>query len=238
MSNIIEKISEVINLNSIDDIWDFLDMKSSHPTYFSLGLQPYRPVWDLQKKLHNRRKADNISDVVLFLEHEPVYTFGKNADTNYLLNSNPKNADVVQIDRGGEVTFHGPGQLVCYPIIDLHNYKMSVSWYMRTLENIVIKSLSSFGVEADQKKGLSGVWVEDEKICAMGVRLAKWVTMHGFAINLHPEMEYFKAMIPCGIKEFGVTSFKELDINCKMENLEKQIMNSFNYYLSESKYEA
>lgn len=238
MQNVNTKINQVIELASLKDIWSFLDEKKSLPFYFSLGRQPYTPVWDMQKELHERRKNGSISDVVLFVEHDPVYTFGKNADTNYLLNSKPKNADVVQIDRGGEVTYHGPGQLVCYPIIDLHNYRMSVSWYMRTLENVVMRSLRLYGIETSQKEGLSGVWVEDEKICAMGVRLSRWVTMHGFAINIYPNMEYFNAMIPCGIKEFGVTSFEELEINCNMRDLEKEIMNSFNYFILDSINEA
>tara|TARA_B100000902_G_C27105333_1_gene810855 strand:- start:575 stop:904 length:330 start_codon:yes stop_codon:yes gene_type:complete len=109
---------------------------------------------------------------------------------------------------------------------------------MRTLENVVMRSLRLYGIETNQKEGLSGVWVEDEKICAMGVRLSRWVTMHGFAINIYPNMEYFNAMIPCGIKEFGVTSFEELEINCNMRDLEKEIMNSFNYFILESGNEA
>ena len=103
---------------------------------------------------------------------------------------------------------------------------------MRILENVVMKSLNSFGISANQKKGLSGVWVEDSKICAMGVRLAQWVSMHGFAINVNPDMKYFDSMIPCGLFEYGVTSLDELDISCNMNDLEIKIMNSFNYYLS------
>tara|TARA_B110000438_G_C15693343_1_gene597758 strand:+ start:244 stop:966 length:723 start_codon:yes stop_codon:yes gene_type:complete len=234
MKNIAIKNSHLIELNNIDSIWDYLNNIDNEkgPLYFSLGKRPYNQIWELQKLLHNKRKDDKIPDIILFLEHDHVYTFGKNADTNNLLDSKPINADVIQIDRGGEVTYHGPGQLVCYPIIDLHNYKLSVSWYMRILENVVMKSLNSFGISANQKKGLSGVWVEDSKICAMGVRLAQWVSMHGFAINVNPNMKYFDSMIPCGLFEYGVTSLDELDISCNMNDLEIKIMNSFNYYLS------
>ena len=130
------------------------------------------------------------------------------------------------------MTYHGPGQLVCYPIIDLHHYKMSVSWYMRLLEKVVIDCLESFGFESGQKEGLTGVWVDDDKICAMGVRLSKWVTMHGFALNLNPDMTYFDGMIPCGIFEYGVTSLQELDIEFELDTVLTNIMNSFNYYLS------
>ena len=133
----------------------------------------------------------------------------KNADKNHVLPSKPDDADVIQIDRGGQVTYHGPGQLVCYPILDLHDYKMSVSWYMRFLEDIVINSMKLNGIKGQRKEGLTGVWVEDEKICAMGVRLSRWVTMHGFAFNVNPNLRYFDSMIPCGIFEYGITSFKD-----------------------------
>ena len=157
---------------------------------------------------------------------------GKNADPNHLLDSNPRNAEVIQIDRGGEVTYHGPGQLVCYPIIDLHNYHMSVSWYMRMLESVIIHCMKEFGIESKKKDGLPGVWVDDDKICAMGVRLSKWVTMHGFALNLNPDMTYFDGMIPCGIFEYGVTSFNDLEIEYKLENILTSIVKTFSYFLS------
>ncbi|SVD90380.1 uncharacterized protein METZ01_LOCUS443234, partial [marine metagenome] len=186
-------------------IWKNLS-KDNKIQYFWLGKQSYEPIWQLQKIMHLKRVAGEISDVVLLLEHDHVYTFGKNADKNHLLDSKPGNAAVVQIDRGGEVTYHGPGQLVCYRIIDLHNYQMSVSWYMRSLENVIIHYLKEFGIKSHQKNGLAGVWVNDDKICAMGVRLSRWVTMHGFALNVNPDMTYFEGMIPCGLFEYGVTS--------------------------------
>ena len=222
---------KLINLDTPDSIWQHLS-SDIEIQYFWLGLQPYQPIWKLQKQLHTKRVVGEIPDVVLFVEHDHVYTFGKNADTNNLLDSKPRNAEVVQIDRGGEVTYHGPGQLVCYPIIDLHDYKMSVSWYMRLLENVVINCLQSFGIESGRKEGLTGVWVDDDKICAMGVRLSKWVTMHGFALNLNPDMTYFDGMIPCGIFEYGVTSLHELEIEFELDALLTNIINSFHYFLS------
>ena len=150
-------------IDTVGSILEYLRSKNEIQ-YFWLGKQPYQLIWDLQKELHAKRVSSEIPDVVLLLEHDHVYTLGKNADRNYLLDSNPSNADVVQIDRGGEVTYHGPGQLICYPIIDLHNYHMSVSWYMRTLENVVINSLKEFGIKSKPKDGLTGVWVDDDKI--------------------------------------------------------------------------
>ena len=220
-----------INLDTPGGIWEHL-RSENEIQYFWLGRQSYHPIWDLQKQLHAKRVSGEIPDIILLLEHNHVYTLGKNADRNYLLDSKPSNADVVQIDRGGEVTYHGPGQLVCYPIIDLHNYQMSVSWYMRTLENVVIHSMKEFGVVSKQKDGLTGVWVDDGKICSMGVRLSKWVTMHGFALNLNPDMTYFEGMIPCGIFEYGVTSLSELEIEYKLENILMSLVSSFSYFLS------
>ena len=230
---LVEIAPKLIELDSTDSIWENIS-GTDEIQYFWLGRQSYQPVWELQKQLHAKRVSGEISDVILLVEHEHVYTFGKNADTNNLLNSKPKNAEVVQIDRGGEVTYHGPGQLVCYPIIDLHDYKMSVSWYMRMLENIVIDCLQSYGIESGRKEGLTGVWVGDDKICAMGVRLSRWVTMHGFAFNLNPDMTYFDGMIPCGIFEYGVTSLQELDIQFSSIDIQTKIMNLFNNYLSKN----
>ena len=186
--------------------------------YFWLGIQKYEPIWILQKRIHSLRKRGEISDVFLLLEHDHVYTFGKNANHNHLLPTYPEEAEVIQIDRGGDITYHGPGQLVGYPLIDLHGYKKSISWYMRTLEGVIIDTLNKIEILADRKEGLTGVWVDDEKICAMGVRLSRWVTMHGFALNFNPEMRFFDGMIPCGIFEHGITSIKkctDLDLSLK-----------------------
>ena len=156
-----------INLSTVNSIWEHLRTENEIQ-YFWLGRQPYQPIWNLQKQLHAKRVSGEISDIVLMLEHDHVYTFGKNADPNYLLDSNPKNAEVIQIDRGGEVTYHGPGQLVCYPIIDLHNYQMSVSWYMRMLESVIIHCMKEFGIESKLKDGvwasISNMWDVREPI--------------------------------------------------------------------------
>ena len=172
--------------------------------FIHLGLQNYMQSWELQKEIHEKNKNSEIPDVVLFLEHNNVYTFGKNADKDYLLGSHP-DAEVVQTDRGGQVTYHGPGQLVGYPIINLNNYRKSITWFMRSLENVIINTLKTYDITSANKEGFPGVWVEDDKICAMGVRIARWVTMHGFALNINPDMKYFDGMIPCGIVDHGVT---------------------------------
>ena len=178
--------------------------------FFYLGKQSYVDAWKLQKQLHESVKNNDIPSLVLYLEHDHVYTLGKNANSDFILSNYPKDVQVIQTDRGGQVTYHGPGQLIGYPIINLNNYKKSISWYMRALEQIIISTLKQYDISSSRKDGMTGVWVQDDKICAMGVRLSRWVSMHGFALNIEPDMEYYNGMIPCGIQEFGITSLYEL----------------------------
>ena len=174
-----------------------------------LGLRSYNPIWDLQKAIHELRVNNKINDSVLLLEHDHVYTLGKNADENHILPSKLKDTEIIKIDRGGDVTYHGPGQLVGYPIIDLHNYKMSISWYLDVLSNSIINMLSDLGIESQYRDDYVGVWVDESKIAAFGVRLSKWITMHGFALNVSTDLKYYDGLIPCGIFECGVTSISE-----------------------------
>ncbi|MDP7037097.1 MAG: lipoyl(octanoyl) transferase LipB [Candidatus Marinimicrobia bacterium] len=175
-----------------------------------LGNSSYKHTWELQKELQLQRIENSIDDTLLLVEHEPVYTFGKNADENHLLQNYPENVKLFYTERGGDITFHGPGQIVGYPIMDLHNYKMSISWYMRSLEEVIIRSLDKFGISADRKDSLTGVWVEEEKIAALGVRISRWVTMHGFALNVNTDLAYYDSIIPCGIFDYGITSMKHI----------------------------
>ena len=175
-----------------------------------LGLSPFKEVWDLQKELVKKRQNGQIKDTLILAEHEPVYTLGKNANENHILQNSPRDVKTYQIERGGDVTFHGPGQLVGYPIMDLHNYNKSISCYMRSLEQLIIDTLAEFRVTAERKDGLTGVWVGDEKIAALGVRVTRWITMHGFSLNVAPDLTYYSGIIPCGIFEYGVTSMAKL----------------------------
>ena len=196
-----------------------------------LGLQPYWDVWQLQKEMQLKRIHDEIDDTLILVEHDPVYTMGKNADENHLLQNRNKSVDVYNIERGGDITFHGPGQLVGYPILDLSKYKKSVSWYMRTLERITIDTLKEYGIKAKQIKGLTGVWVGDEKISAQGVRISRWVTMHGFALNVNPDLSFYDGIIPCGIFHCGVTSMEQLlSKKQDMEKVKKTVIEKFNHY--------
>ena len=175
-----------------------------------LGMQGYKKSWNFQKSLLKKRSNNEINDTLIFVEHEPVYTLGKNANENHILQNYPEEIKTFHIERGGDVTYHGPGQLVGYPILDLREYKKSISWYMRTLEQIIIDTLSEFNIQADRKNELTGVWYKNEKIAALGVRVSKWITMHGFSLNINPDLNYYKSIIPCGIFEYGVTSMSKI----------------------------
>ena len=196
-----------------------------------LGQRPYQEVWAYQKEIQAKRISGEIEDTFLMVEHEPVYTLGKNANENHLLQSRDQSVDVFNIERGGDITFHGPGQLVGYPILDLSNYKKSISWYMRTLEQIIIDTVSEFGIEAKRIKGLTGVWVGDEKIAALGVRIRRWVTMHGFSINVNTDLTFYDGIIPCGIFDHGITSMEQLLCQPQdMEKVKKVVRSKFGYY--------
>ena len=201
-----------------------MDLKKSQKILIQdLGFKKYKSVLSLQKKLQKQRIAGNTQDTLILVEHEPVYTLGKNANKHHLLQSRDKSVEVHKIERVGDVTFHGPGQLVGYPILDLRNYKKSVSWYMRTLEELTIRVLKEFDINGSRIKGLTGVWVGNKKIAAQGVRISRWVTMHGFSINVCPQLSYYDGIIPCGIFDYDVTSMEEC-LNKKLSV--KKIKNS------------
>ena len=205
------------------------DVKEVKVNIMNLGKRSYGEVWSLQKKMQIKRMAGEIDDLLILVEHDPVYTLGKNADVNHLLQSRDRTIEVFNVERGGDVTFHGPGQLVGYPIIDLANYKKSVSWYMHSLEQLTIEVLSEFEISAKRIKGLTGVWVGDKKIAAQGVRLTRWVTMHGFSINVNTDLSYYNGIIPCGIFDRGVTSMEELlGSTQKMEKVRTLVIDKFN----------
>ena len=201
------KFYDIQHLNTNDDIIEKVYNDNSNCiNIYWLGRHFYNPIWDLQKEIHKLRTQQKINDIIFLLEHHHVYTLGKNANENHILPSRPKDAEIIKIDRGGDVTYHGPGQLVGYPILDLHNYKMSINWYLKLLSNSIIDMLKDLNIKSHYRDDYVGVWVDDDKIAAFGVRLSKWVTMHGFALNINTDLKYYNGMIPCGIFECGVTS--------------------------------
>ena len=179
-----------------------------------LGRLPYTEAWDLQRAFHEGRVTGRTQDdYLLLLEHPPVFTIGRNGDSTNLLvgmsGANERGAEVHHIDRGGDITFHGPGQLVGYPIIQLDDPKQVVP-YVRKIEEVIIRTLADFGAEGWREDGYTGVWTEKGKVAAIGIRVARRVTMHGFALNLHPDMDYFGMMNPCGITDREVTTLSDL----------------------------
>ena len=196
---------------SLSIILDFIlaNSKSNLNSYW-IGRMDYSEAWKLQKVIQENVINEKINDVILFLEHDSVYTLGKNADLNNLLPARPRDIDVIQTDRGGEITYHGPGQLVGYPIIDLKKHRRSITWFIRSIEQSIIEMLSEINISSSRKEGLTGVWVNDHKIAALGVRLSRWVSMHGFSINIHTDLSLYRGMIPCGISDFGLTSIAKI----------------------------
>ncbi|XP_020870934.1 putative lipoyltransferase-like protein, chloroplastic [Arabidopsis lyrata subsp. lyrata] len=180
-------------------------------------LVPYKKAWSWQKSIVNEKIAmidrnQECPDTVILLQHPPVYTMGTGSTEDYL-NFDIKNApfDVYRTERGGEVTYHGPGQLVMYPIINLRNHKMDLHWYLRKLEQVVIRVLSSaFSINATRLDGLTGVWVGNKKVAALGIRVSKWMTYHGLALNVTTDLTPFNLIVPCGIRNRGVGSVKGL----------------------------
>ena len=214
-----------------------------------LGLKDYQETWDFQEslfqnilQLKSNNRKDNLEqdtpNYLLFVEHPHVYTLGKSGHIENLLISEEKlkeiNAKFYKINRGGDITYHGPGQIVGYPILDLENFFTDIHKYLRLLEEMIILTLAEYGLKAERSKGETGVWLDvgtpfARKICAMGVRASRWVTMHGFALNVNTNLGYFDNMIPCGIKDKAVTSLNvELGkAEISMEEVKEKLLKHF-----------
>ena len=186
--------------------------------YAYLGRMDYREAWGYQRGLARRRALGEIPDTLLLLEHPPVYTTGRRgAGANLRLPEAALGAPLIETDRGGDITFHGPGQLIAYPIIDLRAAALTVVSYVRALEETIIRTLGAYGIEGQAECGLTGVWVGQAKIAAIGVRAGKpagaaggWVTGHGLALNVDVDLAWFERIVPCGIVGRGVTSIQAL----------------------------
>lgn len=217
-------------------------------TLKDLGPKDYKETWDFQTDLltdiieikrENRR--NNSSEITpnyfLFVEHPHVYTLGKSGDqSNLLINEQQlkeKNATYYKINRGGDITYHGPGQIVGYPILDLENFFTDIHKYLRLLEEVIIKTLAEYGIKSERSQGETGVWLDvgtpfARKICAMGIRSSRWVTMHGFALNVNTDLGYFDNIIPCGIRGKAVTSMEaELNRKVDLEEVKDKILRHF-----------
>lgn len=226
--------------------------------YIKLGLIDYKEAWDYQEELFKGtidqkirlRKGESdetTKNYILFCEHPHVYTLGKSGDENHLLLTEnmlkANNATYYKINRGGDITYHGPGQLVVYPIFDLEHFFSDIHKYMRFLEECVIQTLAHYGVKSGRVEGLTGVWIDgntprERKICALGVKSSRWVTMHGIGFNVNSDLSYFSHIVPCGIQDKAVTSLqqelgRELDMDEVSEVLKQKIAEQFDFTYTE-----
>lgn len=177
----------------------------------NLGIVPYTLAWEKQRSLLAQRVADpSLDDVLLLLEHPPVYSLGQGASLEFLkFDPAEVNWEVHRVERGGEVTYHCPGQLVGYPILNLRHYQQDLHWYLRQLEEVLIRVLGIYGLKGDRLTGMTGVWLAGCKVAAMGIKVSRWVTMHGFALNVCPDLSGFNRIIPCGIVDKPVGSLAD-----------------------------
>ncbi len=219
-----------------------------------LGVKDYKDTWDLQEylfksvidqkiRIRNGESDESTRNYLLFVEHPHVYTLGKSGDRNHLLldehSLEEKNATYYEINRGGDITYHGPGQLVAYPIFDLDHFFSDIHKYLRYLEEAVISTLSEYGIHGERFEGLTGVWIDSDKptarkICAMGVKSSRWVTMHGIGFNINSDLSYFSNIIPCGIQDKAVTSVehelgRKVDMEEVKEILKEKLAAQFGY---------
>lgn len=216
--------------------------------FLDMGLVPYKKAWDIQEELlmrmvqakvnaHVAGQEPNSINHLLFCEHSHVYTLGKSGKDNHLLIDaqflKTIGAEYFASNRGGDITYHGPGQLIAYPIFDLENFFTDIHLYMRSLEEVVIQTCAAFGILAHRMQGLTGVWVHADsvqpaKICAMGVKTSRWVTMHGLALNVNTDLNYFNHIVPCGIQDKSVTSIqKEVGREINLEEVKSKMQKAF-----------
>lgn len=195
-----------------------------------LGTLPYSKAVELQDQLVDLRWKDAIEDVLFLLEHPPVLTVGRTGGFDQLKvpveHLTGQGVEVLPTNRGGNITYHGPGQVVGYPILNLHYLRKDAHWYLRSLENVLIETLKRLGIEARRIKGRTGVWVLNEKIASIGVAIRHWVTMHGFALNVHPDLSHFSWINPCGYSDAVMTSIQRIQTQTNPTSEEPQLFNA------------
>ena len=197
-----------------------------------LGQKDYKEVWDLQKKIHAKRVENKIENTLLLVEHEPVITMGKSGKVENLLFTagalKEKGISYYKIERGGDVTYHGPGQLVGYPIFNVKEGLAGIKPFVYKMEDAIIKTLSDFNIAGEKQDKMIGVWAEGKKICSIGIAVKKWVSFHGFALNVNTDLEHFNFIIPCGLKNVTMTSMQAITgKELAFDEVKKSIVKSF-----------
>jgi lipoyl(octanoyl) transferase len=183
---------------------DYVPFPTRRPCWlYNCGVVPYLQAWDWQKTLmRDRIQSPDAPETLILLEHPPVYTLGQGSTlANLKFNPNARSYELHRIERGGEVTYHCPGQIVGYPILNLRFFQPDLHWYLRQLEEVLLRTLEVYGLKGDRIPGLTGVWVEDHKVAAIGIKVSRWITMHGFALNVCPDLSGFAQIVPCGITD-------------------------------------
>lgn len=196
---------------------------------YNRGQMPYCAAWDWQRSLVSERINDpSLPDALILLEHPPVYTLGQGASLEFL-KFDPAATDweVFRVERGGEVTYHCPGQLVGYPILNLRYYQQDLHWYLRQLEEVLIRVLDVYGLKGDRVAGMTGVWLEGCKVAAIGIKVSKWITMHGFALNVCPDLTGFERIVPCGIADKSVGSLAQFVPGIDLHQVRQEVAKAF-----------
>jgi lipoyl(octanoyl) transferase len=193
------------------------------------AITPYSLAWAQQRSLVEARIANpDLPDMLLLLEHPPVYTLGTGSDIKFIkFNLDKTDKEVYRIERGGEVTYHCPGQLVGYPILNLRYYQQDLHWYLRQLEEVILQTIAIYGLSGERIAGLTGVWVEGYKIAAIGIKVSRWITYHGFALNVCPDLSGFAEIIPCGITNKPVGSLQQFLPNISLMQVQRDLSRVF-----------
>ena len=193
------------------------------------GIVPYAIAWEEQKLLHQARlDHPDLDDVLILLEHSPVYTLGTGStEANLKFDPTQSSIPLYRTERGGEVTYHCPGQLVGYPILNLRYYRCDLHWYLRQLETVLIRTLGDYDLHAERETGLTGVWVEGVKVGAIGIKAKRWLTMHGFSLNVCPDLSGFSQIIPCGIRDRAVGSLQQFCPNITISEVRETLIRHF-----------
>jgi lipoyl(octanoyl) transferase len=212
--------------------WGDRDLPTTSPCsgiLYNWGITPYTIAWKWQQDLvHRRKQHPGLEDVLILLEHPPVYTLGQGASQEFLKFDPEKTAwEVCRVERGGEVTYHCPGQLVGYPILNLNRYQKDLHWYLRQLEEVLIRVLAEYGLVGERLPGLTGVWVEGRKVAAIGIKVSRWITMHGFALNVCPDLSGFEHIVPCGIAHKPVGSLEQFLPGITVEAVRQRVAIAF-----------
>ncbi|MBD2033998.1 lipoyl(octanoyl) transferase LipB [Leptolyngbya sp. FACHB-321] len=203
--------------------------KRRHCHLYKRSIVPYTTAWAWQRSLVDDRRQDSqLDDALLLLEHPPTYTLGQGASPAFLKFDPAQTAwDVHRVERGGEVTYHCPGQLVGYPILNLTYYQKDLHWYLRQLEAVIIHVLAFYGLKGERLPGLTGVWVDERKVAAIGIKVSRWITMHGFALNICPDLSGFDRIVPCGIPDKMVGSLAQFRPAIQFEAVRDQVAIAF-----------